>query len=350
MPRILLHTLITSLIILIFCSSDNINTSFAITNDSLFSSDNCLQLALSSDFSKILNNIDGDTTNYPGKIWYFENSGNRRVFDVQIRIRGRFRRNSENCDFPPLELEFQLNQVKGTIFQNQKKLKLVTHCRSRRNLYEQYLLQEYLIYKTYTLFTDLSHRVRLASITYLDSEEKLKSLTKYAFFIENNAQIARRCNGERLHVQYVFEPNTDSIQVNILSVFQYFIGNTDWSIPALHNITLIRKKPSGPIYAIPYDFEWSGIINTVYARPQTSLGLSSVRDRLFRGYCRTSSEFENTFSIFRKNKEKIIQIYKNQKGLENSQLNKALEYIDEFYEIINNPRLIKREFLDKCRK
>jgi hypothetical protein len=349
MRRILFNSLIAFFGLFILCSSDNSNASFGLTDDSLFSSDACLQLAISSEFSKILNNIDRDTAIHPGKIWYFEKNGNKRIFDVKIRIRGRFRRNSENCDFPPFEIEFQPSQVKETIFQNQKKLKLVTHCRSRRNLFEQYLLQEYLIYKTYNLFTDLSYRVRLASITYSDNEEKLKSFTKYAFFIENTAQLARRCNTERLHVQYIFPDNTDSVHVNTLSVFQYFIGNTDWSIPALHNIIIVRKKPSGPIYAIPYDFEWSGIMNTIYARPQTSLGLSSVRERLFRGFCRSPQEFENTFEIFRKNKEEIYRIYKNQEGIENSQLKQALEYIDEFYKVINNPNLIKKEFLEKCR-
>jgi hypothetical protein len=350
MRRIQLYSSLVLFGILILSSSDISIVSSGVPNGNLFASDSCLQLVMSSEFSKMLSNINSDTAIHSGKLWYIEKGGNKKLFDIQIRLRGRFRRNSDNCDFPPLEIEFQPEQVKGTIFDNQKKIKLVTHCRSRRSVYEQYLLQEYLIYKTYNLFTDFSYRVRLASITYTDEDEKLSPITKYAFFLENTAQIARRCNAERMHVQYVLAHNTDSVHVNMLSVFQYFIGNTDWSLPALHNIILVHKKPEGPIYAIPYDFEWSGIMNTEYATPQVSLEISSVRQRIFRGYCRTPDEFENTFSEFRKNKEKIYRLYNNQEGLKHFQLRKALNYIDEFFEIIDNPKLVKQEFLDKCRK
>ncbi len=342
---------ILSILLTIFLSASTSNLSPALIplNDSLFKSDSGIQLTILTDLSKLLANINSDTAFHSGKLWYIEKDGSKRVFDIKIQIRGRFRRNTENCDFPPLEVEFQPEQVKGSLFENQKKIKMVTHCRSRRSLYEQYLLQEYLIYKTYNLFTDLSYKVRLASITYIDSKGKTAALTKYAFFLENTTQLARRCNVERLRVQYILARNTDSVHVNMLSVFQYFIGNTDWSLPALHNIVIVRKKPDGPLFAIPYDFEWSGIMNTEYARPQEILGIGSVRDRLFRGYCRTQEEFEKTFSEFRKNKENIYRIYKSQQGLESKKLKQALEYIDEFFEIIDNPKLVKREFLEKCR-
>jgi len=90
--------------------------------------------------------------------------------------------------------------------------------------------------------------------------------------------------------------------------------------------------------------------NTEYAHPQPILGIGSVRDRVFRGYCRTPEEFERTFDDFRKNKKKIYKLYSTQPGLEARKIKKTLEYIDEFFEIIDNPKFVKREFLEKCRQ
>jgi hypothetical protein len=350
MRKILTYSLLTAISFALSANVVNLRRASVPEKDSLFRSDSCLQLTISADFSKLLSNIENDTDIHSGKLYYIEKNGGKKEFDIKIRIRGRFRRSTENCDFPPLEIEFQPKQVKNSLFENQKKIKMVTHCRTRRSQYEQYLLEEYLIYKTYNLFTDLSYEVRLASVTYRDSKGKMDPFTRYAFFLENTTLLARRCDVERLRIKYVLARNTDSVHVNMLSVFQYLIGNTDWSIPALHNIVMVRKNPEGVLFAIPYDFEWSGIMNTEYARPQESLGIGSVRDRLFRGYCRSPEEFEQTFSKFRMNKENIYKIYNSQQGLENKKLKQTLKYIDEFFEIIDNPKLVKREFLEKCRQ
>ena len=315
----------------------------------LFSTDSCLSLSLECDFRFITRNMETDTLEHPGILRYTDENGIVHALDVKIEVRGHFRRSRDNCNFPPLRILFRKKQVQGTVFAGQSKLKLVTHCRTRQKYCEQNLLQEFIIYRMYNELTDLSYRVRLAQIHYINNTGRRDTIEKYAFFLEDRDQLLKRTHTRHIEVQNVHPDATDSAHVNMLSVFQYMIGNTDWSIPALHNITLVEKLPSGPMYAIPFDFEWAGLINAKYAKPQPMLGISSVRQRLFRGYCRTFEEFEATFMLFREKRPQLNAILKNTCALEDKVRAQALGYLDEFYEIIDNPARVKREFLNPCR-
>ena len=75
------------------------------------------------------------------------------------------------------------------------------------------------------------------------------------------------------------------------------IGNTDWNLDKSHNIELIRPASGGAPIPVPYDFDWSGLIAPPYARPNQMLGIGSVKQRLFRGFCRRSiARFLQTLS------------------------------------------------------
>ena len=63
------------------------------------------------------------------------------------------------------------------------------------------------------------------------------------------------------------------------------IGNTDWGCTYLQNIVLITKDSAKAPFAIPYDFDHAGIVDAPYARPAEELEISSIRERLYRGYC-----------------------------------------------------------------
>ena len=115
--------------------------------------------------------------------------GETLTFDVKFRARGNFRH--ENCDYPPVRLNFKKGQTKDTLFDNQDKLKLVVHC-NRRAQYHQIVVQEYLAYKILNTLTDFSFRVRLLQIVYSDPSEEETSPPRYAFLIEHKDRLAHR--------------------------------------------------------------------------------------------------------------------------------------------------------------
>jgi hypothetical protein len=258
----------------------------------------------------------------------------------------------ENCTNPPLKLNLPKKHVKLKQFQEFDKMKMVVDCRSTKT-YEQYLLGEYLVYKTYNILTPYSFRVRLIKVNYIDSgAKKQKPNIAYAFLIENQEELARRMDGMVLDRQGL-SPNMMQTETTVLmDVFQYMIGNTDWDIPGLHNMKLVKMNEfSEPNpYPIPYDFDYSGIINTSYAIPHESLPIKSVRDRLFRGICHTEEEYEQTFKLFREKRDAIYQVYQNFELIDEFYKKQIIDYLDSFYDIINSPARAKREIIKGCRQ
>jgi hypothetical protein len=139
-------------------------------------------------------------------------------------------------------------------------------------------------------------------------------------------------------------------------VFQFLVGNTDWAAfsPApdesecCHNMTVIGD-PAGPVFPVPYDFDWTGLVSARYARPDPSLPIRSVRQRVYRGVCHAGGELDATLPAFLKRKEAIYALVQDQEGLEEKRVEQTVKYLDEFYEVIDDPKKVKREVYDRCR-
>jgi hypothetical protein len=214
-----------------------------------------------------------------------------------------------------------------------------------------------MVYRLYNLFSDLSFRVRLARITYVDTEEDRDTITRFGFFIEDEDHLALRSGWEALKVRQVPPSAYDQDQLNLVEVFQYLIGNTDWdgfrNAPdeddCCHNVKVVGDMV-GPVFPIPYDFDFSGIVDTRYATPDPSLDIRRVRDRLYRGICRSREELDATLQVFIRNKEAVYSLYREQEGLDEDTLEDTIEYIDDFYEIIEDSGRVGRHIERDCRR
>jgi hypothetical protein len=314
----------------------------------LFQSDELLYLTLSMDVKTAFLERE-EEEDHLAEISYTDPEGNKTTLPIKISVRGNFRKDRNNCDFPPLRLNFSDSTVINTIFDGQDKIKLVTHCRSRLDLYEQNVLKEYLAYKLYNLFAEESYLVRLVHLTYADVKGKLDTLKKMAFFIEPTKQMAYRNGCAKLEVGNIHQTRTNQHKTVVMAIFQYMIGNTDWSVWVQHNIVLLKEDTSDLPIVIPYDFDWSGLVNAPYAVPAEILPIETVRTRLYRGFCRTDAEVQLALDEFRQRKDEIYQTCNSVPFLSEKELKKTLQYMDDFFKIIENPKTVKSEFHDKCR-
>jgi hypothetical protein len=315
----------------------------------LFASQDLLTLRLEADFGAVFKERADSSHPHPAKLSYTAD-GTPVSLDVQIQTRGHFRRQSRTCNFPPIRVTFPKDAIKNTLFAHESHLKLTVHCQDKKANYEQSVLLEYLIYRSFNLLTDASFKARLARVTYVDAAGKRDTLTRYAFFVENDTRMASRLGGKVFKTQHVHDESTEPDQMLLVWLFEYFIGNTDWSVWGLHNIVLVERPNTGVPLAVPYDFDWSGVIDAPYARPDYRLPIKSVRERLFRGYCRTAEELTQVIQLFNDKKEAIYQLYRTQEGLDLKVRDEALKYYDEFYQTINDPKAVRREFVENCRK
>jgi len=316
--------------------------------DRLFEASEPLELTLKADFGAINKNRGNDKPNHPGVLSYTTAAGDSVVLDVQVHTRGHFR--LARCQYPPLKIVFNREQAAHTTFAHQGSLKLAVQCRGGQG-YANYLLEESLIYRAYNLLTDRSFRVRLARVTYVDATGKHAPETRRAFLVEDEDRMARRNNTKVLEQKGITQGELDFDQTGLAMVFQYMIGNTDFAVTALHNIVLIRDSLE-TVYPVPYDFDWSGVIWTPYAQPDSRLEIRDVRQRLFRGECRSPEELASLFARFNAQKEAIYALYRGMaaEGLEPKRIAQALDYYDDFFKTINDPGRTRREFTRVCRR
>ena len=163
---------------------------------------------------------------HPGQWTYIDDNGETQRLDVSIRIRGNFRR--LYCELPPLRLNFRKSQVKDTLFKGQDKLKLVAPCQHGLES-QQKLLLEYLAYRTYEILTDQSFGSRLIRLSYVDSDEAMRSWTDLVFVIEDEADIGKRLGLDRARVKENRFDELDQPSTALVELFQLLISNHDYS-------------------------------------------------------------------------------------------------------------------------
>lgn len=317
----------------------------------LFESDETLAIVLELPVGDLLRHAKKRPT-VDAKIRYLDGDA-EIVLNAKVTTRGKSR--LEQCRYPPLSLNLKKKHTASTAFEGLKKLKLVTPCRGSA-VYQRYLDQEYAVYRAYNLLTDYSFRVRKLELTFRDSNARHKDATHHAFFIEPLPSAANRLGNEVIRSPRVKVSQLDPEQITIMALFQFLVGNTDWSAlkgpgteDCCHNGKLVGPKGSaGGWVILPYDFDQSGIINTSYAVPAKELRLRSVRQRAYRGFCRSNAQVNDTIALFNRHRVGIEALFggaSSNKGANKS----ALVYVKSFYEIINDPGKRKKKILDECR-
>ncbi|MEO0473440.1 MAG: hypothetical protein AAF206_27760 [Bacteroidota bacterium] len=317
-------------------------------DEPLFKDSSLVEVRILTDMKELLRDRGEERSYHPAQITY-EGLEEGKMLPVELKVRGNFRRSRANCAFPPIRLKFKKDSVKQTLFHGQKKLKLVTHCQNSAS-FEQFLVQEYLVYRMYNQLTDASFRVRMVKVSYEDVNGKGKPILKYGFLIEDEKDVAKRAGGDLVEVKNIHPRDCQPHNEVLVSLFAFMIGNTDWSIPNLHNVKMVQplEVGKGPI-AVPYDFDWSGIINAPYANPNPTLGLDDVTDRLYRGFKQSPDRFDTAFALFNEKKAAIYALYNNNPYLKASTQKKAIRYLDKFYEIINSEKTREKLIISQCR-
>ncbi len=312
----------------------------------LFASHEVVEFTLTADFDKLKGDRKEESEYRPGVVSVAGDDGSQKEIEVKVRTRGKFR--LKTCRFPPLRLNLPKNSLGGTVFEGQNKIKLVTHCRDGEGD-EQNLLEEYLVYRTYNVITDYSFRVRLARITYVDSSGEDDTLTRFAFLIEEEDAMPERLGGMILHVKQVHPKHLSARESARMALFQYMVGNTDWSMIYFHNVVLLRTAESVHV-TIPYDFDWAGFVAPSYAKPDASLNIRSVRDRIYRGFCRSDVDYTDIYSEFEGLRPDFEALYAGLEGFQEDKLEDALSYTRGFYEVIGSENRARRRIVDACRK
>ncbi len=164
-------------------------------SDSLFTSGTPLHIALSISFDKVRNSKK-DSTYLKEELYYQHFNGTMDSLDVGIKGRGNFR--LKECYYPPLWIKFKKSDTKGTVFEGNKKLKLVLPCDNRESG-NSLILREFLCYKLYEEISSYTFLTRLADIDLTELRKNKNKLSKVkGILIEDVEKTAVRLHAKSL--------------------------------------------------------------------------------------------------------------------------------------------------------
>ena len=271
---------------------------------------------------------------------------------IALSPRGLTRLKRDVCQFPPLRVTFRRAPAPGSLFSGQNQLKLVTHCRGTPS-FQQFVLLEYAAYRMYNLLTPLSFRARLATIDYVGSDTRPVT-TRIGFFLEDIDDVAARnamrraATGERIVSTQL--SGRDAARV---AMFEYMISNLDWSMRAgppgercCHNSRLIGGAgAAGDLAPGPDEFDFSGLVNAPYAVSPD--GGSSVRSRLYRGFCAHNADALAMAAVFRSRRGALLAVL-DEVPLDDTVRRRAAAYLDGFFNDIADDQRTAAKLFRSC--
>ena len=313
----------------------------------LFRSDSILELTITLPLKDVINNRN-ERQEHQSQLSYRTADGTRFNHTVMVMVRGKTRALKQICSFPPLQLRFNKKDTENSIFKGQKKLKLAAHCQNDR-AYEEYIKKEYVVYKLYQQISPYSFNVRLCRITYVDrNKPNQKKVIHYGFLIERTKDVAKRNNMKSFKGNIRNQEVVNKEDLDKLLMFQFMIGNLDWGISKRHNIKLIKGEKGELPIAVPYDFDYSGMVDTPYALPPEELNVSDVKTRLFRGFCRRD-RYQKTIDFYKTKEDELHEVVTNSNFLNDKSRSSMNKYIDSFYEDLNSEKYVDKKIVRACK-
>lgn len=301
--------------------------------------DEKLSVTITSNFQHLISNKFNEEYQ-PATFSFKGPDGELLEFDMKIKTRGNSRK--QICFYPPLKLNFKKSGLRSRSLMPLDQYKMVTQCRSGR-VFESYVMKEYMAYKLLEAAYPYTFKVRLISINFRDirNNGKIKESERLGFVIESEEELARRLNAKIVERNKSGFHHLERKMALQMALAQYMIGNTDWAMPNLHNMKIIKVPDFEKMVPVPYDFDYSGLVDADYAVVHHSLSIKSVRDRLYIGPSCTESEVEELIGLFSEKKEKLLECIHSCETMEDRDKKRLISYLEDFFEEVGNENRMK---------
>jgi hypothetical protein len=186
-------------------------------------------------------------------------------------------------------------------------------------------------------------------MTYFDSSGKVDPFSHYAFLIENDKQLASRLGGVNHNNAFSRFSMLDRDQLELVTFFQYMIGNTDWGPLNKHNLEMIVDTGTYNIISVPYDFDYCGFVQAPYALPQEGVPIEHITVRYNRGYCMEEQRTEALRLKFKSLEGEIMQVCKIVPNLEEKYRQKRIKYMQDYFRWLAKKKQVRYVFSNRCK-
>ena len=267
---------------------------------------------------------------------------------MRIKARGAFRRS--HCNLAPFWLNIRKADVENVHLQDVKRIKIVTHCNGSR-VYNEYVLKEYLAYKIYNIISPVSFRVRLVRMRYVDTGRNNKVSEGWAFMIEPEEMLAERLDAVAVKNDELSMALMKPGDMDRVALFMYLIGNCDYSVTGRHNLKVLGMPGYGTegYTPVPYDFDYTGLVNADYAVPGENLGITSVTERYYLGPCRKDEAYVAAIEHINQYREDILQMVNDFKYIDEKHKKSVIKYLEDYFAVAGQHDMIKYSLQKTCR-
>ena len=291
--------------------------------------------------------------NFPEPVPVIASECNRCTLKLSgntLRIKPRRKFRNSYCSYAPFWLNIRKADIVNEKLQEVKKIKVVTQCRGGKD-YSDYVLKEYLAYKIYNLLSPVSFRVRLVHMKYIDTGRKNKLTESWGFLIEPEEMVAERNEAIVVKKDEISMRYMRPQEMDVAAMFQYMIGNPDYSIAGRHNMKILGLPGFGDegYTPVPYDFDFTGIVNAEYAIPGDNLGITSVTQRYYLGPCREDHEFQAAIDHINSNRDEILELVSEFPYLNDKHKKEMIGYLDNYFNSASGPNFIGTKIRTTCR-
>lgn len=302
-----------------------------------------LVIILETDLAAIQDEPDSIASWHTGVLTVMQADTVAHRYNVSVKARGNMRR--KYCEFPPLKIRFN-PEVPGDTLDDSDELKLVSAC--NEDTESAGLVQrEALMYRLFNQLTDQSFRVKTVRISVKNTGKRQRVTERPAFFIESASEVARRLGMQPYNPRVISSRSIDSVSYDRMCIFQFMIGNTDWSLRSKHNVKMFKPEEGLPI-AVPYDFDYSGAVDASYAVPHERIPIENVRQRYYMGRCRDANVIQERLVEFRQKKAAIVSQCDKMPELGKNDRRVVRQYLETFFELINKPDQVQKNMVDVC--
>jgi len=313
-------------------------------SDQLFENQDPLKIKLS--YSNKVIQLETDDTTYIKTNMSYWNNNKWNDLEVSLRARGNFRRSK--CYFPPIKMKIKKSKAEGSLFEGNKNLKLVVPCLLQDEKNDN-IVQEFIAYKFYEKISPYHFKTRMVEIEFSEVKKNKTIIHDLkGFLIEDDKRVADRFEGKSFE-RYIHPKAMDDMTSIQNSMFQFMIGNTDFSVAYQHNGKLLYANKK--IYPLPYDFDLCGLVDASYAIVNSRLGIKNVKDRKYRGFKRDESIVYEVRDQLLEKKSELFQIVDSQESKFelSSEFQSTKEFLASFYEILEDKATFEKKVIKNMR-
>lgn len=215
---------------------------------------------------------------------------------------------------------------------------------------DSYIVKEFLCYRFYEQVSQYTFQTRMIRINFVNEDDRKGEMNSLlGFLIEDDDKVADRFDGEILENKRIAGMVLEDSSAIRHDLFQFMIGNTDWSSLYQHNMKIL-KLDAKTVVPLAYDFDMTGMVMPPYAQVSSLVDIKNVSDRLFRGFCRDEEMMTSIRNEFLAKEDLIYgEIERQAFLLPPNEVRFMNNYLKEFFDILKDDKRFDFNILSACR-